>query len=141
MIVVDTSAISAIVFDEPERQEFVDLISAAGTVLVSAAAVLEARIVIHARRGSAGIILLNSLLSNDPFVIAPVTEHEAGIAYEAFIIYGKGNGHPAQLNFGDLFSYALAKSRGLPMLFKGDDFSQTDVINARSRQHPLPRDS
>ena len=69
------------------------------------------------------------------------TSASSAIVFGAFIIYGKGNGHPAQLNFGDLFSYALAKSRGLPMLFKGDDFSQTDVINARSRQHPLPRDS
>lgn len=141
MIVVDTSAISAIAFGEPERQEFVDLITAAGTALVSAATALEARIVIHARRGSAGIVLLDAMIGRNPFEIAPVSEHEARIAYEAFIVYGKGNGHPAQLNFGDLFSYALAKDRGLPLLFKGNDFSQTDAFDARAPLHPIDRES
>jgi len=131
VIVVDTSAISAIAFDEPERREFVELISAAGTAFISEATGIEARIVIHARRGSAGIVLLDSLIGRAPFEIAPTNELEARIAYEAFIIYGKGNGHPAQLNFGDLFSYAVAKARGLPLLFKGSDFSQTDIVDAR----------
>ena len=131
MIVVDTSAISAIAFNEPERREFVELISAAGSAFISAATVVEARIVIHARRGTAGIVLLDSLIGRAPFEIAPTNELEARIAYEAFIIYGKGNGHPAQLNFGDLFSYAVAKARGLPLLFKGNDFSQTDILDAR----------
>ena len=111
MIVVDTSAISAIAFDEPERREFVELISAAGSAFSSAATVVEARIVIHARRGSAGIVLLDSMIGRAPFEIAPTNELEAKIAYEAFIIYGK--------------------ARGLPLLFKGNDFSQTDILDAR----------
>ena len=111
MIVVDTSAISAIAFDEPERREFVELISAAGSAFISAATVVEARIVIHARRGSAGIVLLDSMIGRAPFEIAPTNELEAKIAYEAFIIYGK--------------------DRCLPLLFKGNDFSQTDILDAR----------
>jgi ribonuclease VapC len=88
--------------------------------------------IVHDRRGQRGVVLLNDLLRLPAFEWATPGEAESEAAYSAFIAYGRGSGHPANLNFGDLFSYALAKTRGLPLLFKGDDFAQTDVANARS---------
>ena len=73
------------------------------------------------------VVLLDDLLRLPMFELVPPGADEAASAYAAFIAYGKGSGHPAQLNFGDLFAYALAKARGLPLLFKGDDFSHTDI--------------
>ncbi len=86
--------------------------------------------VVHGRRGQRGVVLMDDLLRLPAFeLVAPgITEAEA--AYAAFVAFGKGSGHPAALNFGDMFSYALAKVRGLPLLYKGDDFSQTDVQSA-----------
>jgi ribonuclease VapC len=130
VIAVDTSAIVAIVFAEPERDPLVRAIEASGKALISTVSVVEARMVVHARKGEKGVILLNDLLRLPDFEwIAPgATEVEA--AHSAFVAYGKGSGHPANLNFGDVFSYALAKTRDLPLLFKGDDFSQTDIASA-----------
>jgi ribonuclease VapC len=127
MIVVETSALVAIVFDEPECREFVTAIKGARRALVSAASVVEARIVVFRRKGEGAVQMLNEFLSQPVFEIIPPGNAEIAAAHAAFVTYGKGNGHPAQLNFGDLFSYALAKTRGLPLLFKGDDFGQTDV--------------
>jgi ribonuclease VapC len=130
MIVVDTSAIVAIALGEPERQQFVSIIERAEKALVSAVSVVEARMVVHGRRGQRGVVLLNDLLRLPNFeLIAPDTS-EADTAYAAFVTYGRGSGHPAGLNFGDVFSYALAKERGLPLLYKGADFAQTDIVSA-----------
>ncbi len=86
--------------------------------------------VVHGRRGQRGVILLDDLLRLPMLeVVAPGTA-ETDAAYAAFVTYGKGSGHGAGLNFGDLFSYALAKVRGLPLLYKGDDFAKTDVVSA-----------
>jgi ribonuclease VapC len=132
MIVADTSALVAIAFAEPERDLYVRAIEQAGRVLVSTVSVVEARMVVHGRRGQRGVILLDDLLRLPIFeLIAPgVAEMDA--AYSAFIAFGKGSGHPANLNFGDVFSYALAKVRGLPLLYKGADFSRTDIVAAVS---------
>jgi ribonuclease VapC len=130
VIVVDTSAIVAIVFDEPERTMFRQIVQHASRALISTVSALEARLVIHGRRGQRGIVLAEGLLRLPVFEIVPPSTAELDAAYAAFVAYGKGSGHPTNLNFGDLFSYALAKVRGLPLLFKGDDFSSTDIQSA-----------
>jgi ribonuclease VapC len=132
MIVVDTSALVAIAFGEPERDDFAQAIEKAGKALISTVSVVEARMVVHGRRGQRAVALVDDLLRLPAFeVVAPgVLEMDA--AYSAFVVFGKGSGHPAGLNFGDVFSYALAKVRGLPLLYKGNDFAQTDVLNALS---------
>ncbi|HHW79047.1 MAG TPA: type II toxin-antitoxin system VapC family toxin [Xanthomonadaceae bacterium] len=130
MIVVDTSALVAIAFAEPEREEFVGIIQRSERALISTVAVLETRMVVHGRRGQRAVVLLDDVLRLPPFEFVPPGEAELNAAYAAFVAYGKGSGHPAGLNFGDLFSYALAKVRGLPLLFKGEDFSRTDLAQA-----------
>ena len=130
MIAVDTSAIVAIVFAEPERASYRETIRRANRALISTVSVLEARMVIYGRRGQRGIIIADDLLKLPVFEIIAPTESELNAAYGAFVAYGRGSGHPANLNFGDLFSYALAKVRGIPLLFKGDDFSLTDIQSA-----------
>lgn len=130
MIVVDTSALIAIVFGEPERDIFTDLILASDKVLIATPTLLESRLVVHGRMGERGVLLLDDMLNLSMFAqVAPGPE-ETRAAYAAFVTYGKGNGHPAGLNFGDLFSYALAKTRNLPLLFKGNDFTHTDILPA-----------
>lgn len=131
-IVVDTSALAAIVFDEAERQAFLDIITHAQHVLISTPSILETRMVVHGRRGERGVILLDDLLRLPLFEHVAPGSTEIQAAYAAFIAYGKGSGHPAGLNFGDVFSYALAKTRHLPLLFKGNDFAQTDIVPAFS---------
>lgn len=130
MIVVDTSALAAILFAEPERADFVDRIMDAERALISTVSVVEARMVVCGRRGPRAVVLLDDLLRLSSFEIVPPGPAEMDAAYAAFVAYGKGSGHPAGLNFGDLFSYALAKVRGLPLLFKGGDFSETDIVRA-----------
>ena len=133
MIVADTSAIVAIVFAEPERDVFVRVIQRAPRVLVSTVSVVEARMVVHGRRGQRAVVLVDDLLRLPMFDAIPPGAAEMDAAYAAFVAFGKGSGHPAALNFGDVFSYALAKVRGLPLLFKGVDFSETDIAIAVPR--------
>jgi ribonuclease VapC len=130
VIVVDTSAIVAIAFGEPERTAFVQAIERADKALISTVSVVEAKMVIHGRRGPRAVVLTDDLLRLPVFEIVAPSPAETDTAYAAFIAFGKGSGHPAALNFGDLFSYALAKVRGLPLLFKGEDFAQTDIESA-----------
>lgn len=130
MIVVDTSALLAVVFDEPERQAFVTAIQRADKALISTVSALEARMVVHGRRGQRAVILVDDLLRLPSFELVPPGAAELDAAYAAFVAFGKGSGHPAALNFGDVFSYALAKVRGLPLLYKGGDFAQTDLPSA-----------
>jgi ribonuclease VapC len=130
MIAVDTSALVAILLGEPERDAFQNVLDQASSVIMSAGTLVEARIVVRGRAGDAMVDLLHALIEHAEIRVEPVTESDAAIAHEAFLTYGKGNGHPAQLNFGDLFSYALAKARNVPLLFKGRDFAMTDVLAA-----------
>lgn len=130
MIAADTSALLAIAFGEPERAAFLGCVRSARRTLVSVVSVVEARMVVHGRKGQAGVILLDDLLRQPVFQLCSPDANEMEIAYEAFVTYGRGSGHPAALNFGDVFSYALAKARSVPLLFKGDDFARTDLIAA-----------
>ena len=132
MIVVDTSAIVAMAFGEPEREAFAQVIQQADKALISTVSVLEARMVVHGRRGQRAVVLVDDLLRLPVFEIVAPGVAEMDAAYAAFVAFGKGSSHPAALNFGDVFSYALAKVRGLPLLYKGDDFAQTDVMSAMS---------
>jgi ribonuclease VapC len=127
VIAIDTSAIAAIAFDEAERGAFVDIVKRADRVLVSAPTVLEARMVVFGRRGPRALVLLDDLVRLPSFEIVPLGEVELSVAWAAFVAYGKGSGHPAGLNYGDVFSYAVAKARGVPLLFKGEDFVHTDI--------------
>ena len=138
MIVVDTSALVAILFAEPEREIFVATLQKADKALISTASVVETRMVVHGRRGERGVVLLDDLLRLPLFEIVPPGAAEIDAAYDAFIAYGKSSGHPAGLNFGDLFSYPLPKVRELPLLFEGDDFTHTDVppaVGLQARQN------
>ena len=130
MIVADTSAILAIAFAEPERAAFVAALERAERTLVSSVTAVEARMVVHARRGQRAVVLVDDLLRLPFFDIVPPGAAEMDAAYAAFVAYGKGSGHPAALNFGDVFSYALAKTRGLPLLYKGRDFAETAIASA-----------
>jgi ribonuclease VapC len=132
VIVVDTSAIVAIALAEPERDVFTEVIQRADKALISTVSVVEARMVLHGRRGQRAVVLVDDLLRLPMFEVIAPGRAEMDAAYSAFVAFGRGSGHPAALNFGDVFSYALAKVRGLPLLFKGDDFSQTDLASART---------
>jgi ribonuclease VapC len=127
MIAVDTSAIVAIVFGEPERATFRQAIMRAGKALISTASALEVKMVVYSRRGPRAMVLVDDMLQLPMFEITPPGAKDLDAAFGAFLAFGKGSGHPAALNFGDLFSYALAKVRNLPLLFKGTDFAETDV--------------
>lgn len=125
-MVIDTSAIVAILNDEPERRAFNETIERAETCLMSAVSFVEASIVIESGRGYEGLRDFDLLVASAGIELVPVDADQAHVARQAFRQYGKGR-HPAALNFGDCFSYALAKTTGLPLLFKGGDFSQTDI--------------
>ena len=127
MIAADTSAIVAIIFDEPERPEFTAAIEEAPKVLISSVSVVETKIVLQYRWGMRGVLLANDLFSLPQFEIIPPSVADVDAAISAYLLYGKGNGHRAALNFGDVFSYALAKTRDLPLLYKGNDFLETDL--------------
>ena len=130
MIVADTSAIIAIIFAEHEREVFLRVIQSAPRVLISTVSVVEARMVVHGRRGARAVVLVDDMLRLSMFEMMPPGAAEMEAVYAAFVAFGKRSGHPAALNFGDVFSYALAKVRGLPLLFKGVDFSETDIASA-----------
>jgi ribonuclease VapC len=130
VIVVDTSAIVAMAFGEPEREAFSRILLATDKALISTVSVVEARMAVHGRRGQRAVILVDDLLRLPVFEAVAPGAAEMDAAYAAFVAYGKGSGHAAGLNFGDVFSYALAKVRGLPLLYKGSDFSQTDIASA-----------
>lgn len=125
MIVVDTSALVAILREEDEALTFVQILGRANRRLMSAGTMLEAGIVTIQRNDEHS--RLRALMRKAQIEVVPVSEADAGAGTLAFQRYGRGSGHPARLNFGDCFAYALAKTRGLPLLFKGDDFIHTDV--------------
>lgn len=122
-MIIDTSAIIAILRGEPEEDRFTDLLLTADHPRISAATLFETRLVALAYRGLRELSDLLGLIS--PTVL-PVDEHQAALAFEAFQKFGKGR-HPAGLNFGDCFAYAAARALDEPLLFKGDDFGKTDV--------------
>jgi ribonuclease VapC len=125
-MVIDTSALIAILLNEPEAGQFAGAIAADARRLLSAAAALETGIVIEARKGSAGGRKLDLLLHRARIEVVPLTASHVEIARDAWRRFGRGN-HPAGLNFGDCCAYALAQSSGEPLLFKGLDFAGTDI--------------
>ncbi|MDY8109228.1 type II toxin-antitoxin system VapC family toxin [Fulvimarina sp. 2208YS6-2-32] len=127
MIIVDTSALIAIIGEEPERFSFVDLMVRVPDIAMSAATFVETGIVYRSKFSGDDFDRLERLIEIAEIEIAPVDAGQARLAIEAYVRYGRGSGHKAQLNFGDCFSYALAKIRGAPLLFKGEDFAATDI--------------
>ncbi len=125
-MVVDTSALLAILQDEPERRAFNEAIAAAAVRRTSAATFVEASIVMEARHGADGTRWLDKLIESAGIEVVAVDCAQARIARQAFADFGKGQ-HPAGLNYGDCFAYALARQLGEPLLCKGDDFSRTDI--------------
>lgn len=125
-MVLDTSALVAILDQEEDAGPFAAAISAAEIRLVSAATVVEAGIVMVARHGEPGGVKRDELLREAGIDVVPVTEAHAKLAREAYLRYGKGR-KPARLNYGDCFSYALSKAPGHPLLCRGDDFPRTDL--------------
>ena len=129
-MVLDTSAIIASITNELDSSRFRAAMLGADSLLISSVAVLETRIVLLARLGSDAVGLFEELLVNGGNVVVPFDGEMAKAAFDAFRRFGKGQGHPAQLNIVDCAVYALAKARSQPLLFKGGDFDRTDVQSA-----------
>jgi len=125
-MVIDTSALLAILFKEAEHARFIADILADATRLTSAVTVVEASVVALARKGEAGLEALGALRREADIQTVAVTEEHATLAIGAFRRFGKGR-HPAGLNLGDCFAYALAQATGEALLFKGGDFALTDI--------------
>jgi ribonuclease VapC len=134
-MILDTSALIAILRFEAEAPEFARIIEGAAKSAaqprISAVSYVEAGAVIDGSKDPIASRRFDELIEEAQIAIEPVTEAQARIARQAYRDFGKTSGHPAKLNFGDCFSYALAKSKGEPLLFKGQGFSQTDVKSAR----------
>lgn len=130
-IVADTSAFTAILLREDDAHLYRQHLLNADRVLISAATAVELHIVVSTRLGAEGVLLLNELLQEPLFEQCAITAEHTRLARSAFDRYGKGR-HPAALNFGDIFAYALARSTNLPLLYKGRDFAQTDIRSALS---------
>ncbi len=129
MIVVDSSALIAILDKEPDAALYAEAIAEADTPLISAATLLELHIVMLNRHGARAAQIVDRLIQNAALQIEDFTAQHVALAREAYDRYGKGR-NVAGLNYGDCFSYALAKATGLPLLFKGQDFSKTDLVAA-----------
>ncbi len=132
-MVLDTSAVLAVLFDEPERPAFTLLIEADPVRLMSAGSLLESALVVEARRGEPAGRELDLLLHRAEVQVVPVDSEQVALARAAWRRYGKGR-HPASLNFGDCFAYALAALSGQPLLFTGKDFPQTDIAAVKTTQ-------
>jgi ribonuclease VapC len=128
-MVVDPSALVAIVFNEPDGPAFREAILASDSVFIAAPSVVEFIMVALGRKGPEGEAVARSIMELGNIQIASFDAAHAALAQDGFRRYGKGR-HPAKLNLGDCFSYALAKSLGEPLLFKGEDFRLTDVTPA-----------
>ncbi len=129
-MIIDTSALVAVLDQEPEAERIARTLASTSERMLSAANLVEVGILMQARRGDDGARDLDLLLAKLRVDIVAVTATQAAIARKAFRRYGRGR-HPANLNFGDCFAYALAKDQSDTLLFKGDDFARTDVMAAR----------
>ena len=129
-MIIDASALLAILRAEPESERMAEAIASAESRLISAANFVEAAVVIDSGRDPLASRRFDRLISRAAIQIEPVTRQQAEEARLAYRDFGKGSGHPAQLNFGDCFAYALGKQRGEPLLFKGNDFVRTDILAA-----------
>jgi ribonuclease VapC len=125
-VILDTSAVLAILFHEPDAERFARAIATASSRRMSVATLVETTIVLESRSGAAAGYELDAFLQEAGIELEPVTADQAQAARRAWRRFGKGN-HPAGLNFGDCFSYALAEATREPLLFKGQDFQLTDI--------------
>ena len=128
-MIIDTSAILAILFEEDDAELYARAITSADSCRISAATFVEAGGVIDTQTKDKGSRQFDAFIRRAGITIEPVSEEQAHIARQAYADFGKGR-HPAGLNFGDCFAYALAKVVGEPLLFKGNDFGKTDVVPA-----------
>jgi ribonuclease VapC len=126
-MIVDSSALVAILLGEPETVEFAKALDSAADLSISAGTFMELAIVIDSRKNPALSNQIEEILDRYDINIEPVTREQARIARQAYRDYGKGSGQRANLNFGDCFAYALARVKREPLLFKGDDFVHTDL--------------
>ena len=126
-MVIDASALAAIVFDEPEAERLADAIYAAELALVGAPTLVEATAAVLRRLGPRGRGRLRAVLADGQVDVVEMSPAAAEIACAAYARYGKGVGQPGVLNFGDCLAYGVAQALGEPLLFKGDDFAATDV--------------
>lgn len=129
-MIVDTSAIVAILRGEPDADRYIEALGHATTPLISAGTYVETAAVVDANRDPVLSGRFDDLLAVAGVKAEPLTKKHAEIARQAYRDFGKGSGHPAGLNLGDCFAYALARDSGEPLLFKGHDFNQTDVASA-----------
>jgi ribonuclease VapC len=129
-VIVDTSAIMAMLLEEPEADEMLRLMVTAPTRRMSAGTWVELGTVLVRRRDPELSRRAERILPGLRIDLVPVTVAQAALGRQGYREYGRGSDHPAQLNLGDCFSYALAKETGEPLLFKGDDFTHTDVTRA-----------
>jgi ribonuclease VapC len=129
-MIIDTSALMAILRDEPEAKICALAIDKTTKRRLSAANFVETALVIDGSRDPVASRRFDDLVKEAQIIIEPVTEVQARIAREAYRDFGRASGHPAKLNFGDCFAYALARATGEPLLFKGDDFVHTDIVPA-----------
>jgi ribonuclease VapC len=128
-VIIDSSAILAIVLEEPDQERFVDAILEAGSCRMSVSNWLEATMVVDRRGNALAIDRLEDFMQDAEIEVMPVSVSQGALARRAWRTYGRGV-HPARLNYGDCFAYALAKETHEPLLFKGNDFAQTDVESA-----------
>ncbi len=128
-MIVDSSAILAIMLQEPDSDAYLDAVMTAPVRRMSVANWLEATMVVDGRGTDNAIARFEEFMDGARIELVPVSLGQATIARRAWRVYGRGN-HRARLNYGDCFAYALAKETGEPLLFKGDDFSQTDIESA-----------
>ena len=126
-MIVDSSAIIAITTNEPTSERYLDALLASPSRRVSAATLLEAAIVVDRHPSPLAAPKFDRLIERLRFIVEPVMPSQVAIARSAYQRFGKGSGHPAKLNFGDCFAYALAKELDEPLLFIGEDFVHTDV--------------
>jgi ribonuclease VapC len=125
-MILDTSALAAIFFGEPEAVRYIQIIHDADKCSISAANFVELSMVVEGQIGPEASRQLDIFFRRAEILIEPVTIEQAHLARQAFLDFGKGR-HPAALNFSDCFAYALARTTGEPLLFKGEDFSKTDI--------------
>jgi ribonuclease VapC len=126
-MIVDSSAMIAILTEEPDGPALSRVLDSPKIVRLSVASYLETSIVLDKRRDAVMSAKLDDLIESAKITLEPVTVEQVRIARQAYRDYGKGSGHPANLNFGDCFSYALARDKREPILYKGDDFVHTDL--------------
>lgn len=129
-MIVDASAVIAILRDESDARAYAEAIERADVRRISAANLLEAAVVIDGSRDPVAGRHFDRFVDAARLVVEPVTEGQARLARAAYRDFGRGSGHPAKLNLGDCFAYALAQDKDEPLLFKGDDFVHTDMVPA-----------